>query len=65
MTRQRGALTRDLPVPVAPTMATRGGRGEADDIAIHRFVACSMDMEQVATVGVSFVQKPNKLRVIH
>ena len=37
-------------MPVAPTTATSGGRGGADDIVIYRFVARSMELEQVAEV---------------
>ena len=38
-------------MPVAPITATRGCRGGVDDIAIHRFVCCSMDLKEVSEVA--------------
>lgn len=45
-------------MPVAPTMATRGGRGEADDIVIHRFfVARSIELEELLEETTFFAQR--------
>lgn len=37
-------------MPVAPTTATRRGRGRADDIVIHRCVARSMELVKILVV---------------